>query len=221
MKSINVCTTDAISQVYILLANSFSFPGDYLQAMAKKGKEQQNLLKTTITELPFEVETGDFPLLSLPCDDLESCYITTFDKWQGGGPPCPLYEGLVRKDEGREGIMMELLRFYHHFDVRLQEKERDFPDHLVTELEFMAFLAQKEASALERGKDPNPYRRAQRDFLDRHLDKWVHKLNERIQKNVQEPFYRGSSAFMAEFIRNHFSYLDSCPIPSSCGKENK
>jgi len=44
-------------------------------------------------------------------------------------------------------ITEELLRFYEHFQVKLSDKERDYPDHLVAELEFMAYLAKKEVEA--------------------------------------------------------------------------
>jgi TorA maturation chaperone TorD len=81
----------------------------------------------------------------------------------------------------------------------------------VVELEFMAFLAKKEADAMEQGKDPAPYRLTQLDFLERHLAKWVPKLDEKVQKRIKEPFYRGASSFLREFLTNHLSYLRSLP----------
>ena len=115
-------------------------------------------------------------------------------------------------------ITEELLRFYEHFQVKLSDKERDYPDHLVVELEFVAYLAKKEADAGKRGNDPAPYRRAQVDFLERHLDKWVPKLDEKIQKRIKQPFYQGASSFLREFLSNHLSYLRenlSCPASTA------
>lgn len=203
--NINGHKNSATGQVYILLAKMFSFPDESLRIMIYG--DMQEILQDTIAKLPFSAKSGSaIPIPSHPSEELESYYIATFDT-RMGGTGCSLYEGMLRKEEGREGIMMELLRFYEHFDIKLNDKERDFPDHLVTELEFMAFLSQKENDALERGKDANPYRNAQRDFLERHLNKLVQPLNEKIRQNLEEPFYKETSLFMAAFVANHLSYL--------------
>lgn len=202
--NINGYKIGAVEQVYFLLSRAFSFPDESLRLMVNG---EMQILQDSAAGLPFKIKAGNIPIPSHPSEELESYYIATFDTRQGGGTGCSLYEGMLRKDEGREGIMMELLRFYEHFDIKLNKKERDYPDHLVTELEFMAFLSQKEKDALERGKDANPYRNAQRDFLERHLNKLVQPLNEKIQQNLNEPFYKEMSLFLAAFVANHLSHL--------------
>lgn len=206
MKGIDTSKTDVLSQAYIFLGRAFSFPDSDLQEMLKKG-EGQNLAAAIAAELPFDVDLGVIPSPSQSWGDMESLYITAFDVGSQGMPPCPLYEGLIRKDEAREGIIMEILRFYHYFDVKLSEKERDFPDHLATELEFMAYLAQKEARATENGRDSQPYRTAQLDFLERHLGRWVPLLDERIKERVKEPFYQEIGSCLRRFIDAHAVYL--------------
>lgn len=195
---------ESISQLYLFLARCFSYPGDgFCEVIRDKGLEDE--IRGWVEGLPFEVNFQGIPSPSLPQDEFESQYIN-FDL--ESPLSCPLYEFDYRSDElTRVEILEELLRFYEHFDIRLSDREKDYPDHLVAELEFMAFLTQKEASALKRGKDPAPYRRAQLDFLDRHLGRWVRLLDERIQRNVNEPFYRGIGELMAEFVGNHLSYL--------------
>ena len=88
-----------------------------------------------------------------------------FDLFEVGasGPPCALYGGL--HSEARMKTMEEALRFYHHFGLTLSEAARELPDHLSTQLEFLHFLAFREAEALDSGLDAGPYRRAQRDFV--------------------------------------------------------
>lgn len=197
---------ESISGVYLFLGRCFSYPEEKFFETMKDAQAQEDL-HILVEGLPFEINFKGIPTPTLPQDEFEAEYINSFDIGEGG-PSCSLYEYVYRSDElTRRDILEELLRFYEHFDVRLSDREKDYPDHLVAELEFMAFLAQREASALERGKDPIPYRRAQLDFLDRHLNGWVHLLDEKIQRNVREPFYRGISSFMAEFVRNHLSYL--------------
>lgn len=112
-------------------------------------------------------------------DEREADYLAAFELGDGR-PAVPLYEGLCRPKDGREGILEDVMRFYEFFGVRIQEANCDYPDHLVTELEFMAFLCQREAAAEAAGKDVDSFRRAARDFLQRHLLVWVPGFAERL-----------------------------------------
>ncbi|MBI3354977.1 MAG: molecular chaperone TorD family protein [Nitrospirae bacterium] len=201
-----IMANQSIPQIYLFLSKCFSYPKrEFYEAVG--GAEAAEELCALIEGLPFEVDFfNGIPSPSLHQDELESEYINTFD--MGGGKT--LYESDYtgyRDDMCSRDIYEDILRFYEHFDIKLSDKEKDYPDNLSVELEFMAFLSKKEADALEFGKDANPYRLAQRDFLERHLNKWVDKLNERIQKRIKEPFYKGASAFMKEFLRNHLLHL--------------
>lgn len=202
-----------ISQIYLFLARCFTYPAkEFYEAM--KGIETAEELNYLVEGLPFDMNFKGVPSPSLSQDDFENEYVNTFDI----NPSRPLYEtGYSREDMCSRDVYEDLLRFYEHFDIKLSEKEKDFPDHIAAELEFMAFLAKKETDALERGKDANPYRRAQLDFLERHLDKWVYKLDEKIQKKVREPFYKGASAFIVEFLDSHILYLRKILNPEASG----
>ena len=74
---------------------------------------------------------------SLGQEVLEADYLAAFELGRGKSP-VPLFEGMHRGDQGREGVLEDLLRFYEFFDVKLSETDREYPDHLVTELEFLA-----------------------------------------------------------------------------------
>jgi TorA maturation chaperone TorD len=68
--------------------------------------------------------------------------------------------------------MLNLIQLYKHFGLQAaaqDEGRQDEPDHMASMTEFIAVLCHLEATALERGGDPSPYRRAQRDFLCRFL----------------------------------------------------
>ena len=196
----------SVSQVYLFLGRCFSYPSEEFYTLMKDGRTGEEL-RAMVEGLPFAVNFTGIPVPSLPREELESEYISAFDIAFGPSLPCPLHESDHRDDVSSMDITEELLRFYEHFQVKLSDKERDYPDHLVVELEFMAYLAKKEADAGKRGNDPAPYRRAQADFLGRHLDKWVPKLDEKIQKRMKQPFYQGASSFLREFLSNHLSYL--------------
>ncbi|MBI3391772.1 MAG: molecular chaperone TorD family protein [Nitrospirae bacterium] len=194
---------ESTSRIYLLLGRFFSYPDGRFYGTTKDPRIQEDL-RSLVDGLPFDVKFEDIPSPSVPQDEFESEYINSFDIT----PPCPLYEFHYRSGElTRREILEELLCFYGHFDVKLSETEKDYPDHLVAELEFMAFLAMKEADAGERGTDPDPYRRAQRDFLERHLGRWVDRLDARIRKVTRERFYRGASFLLREFVKSHLLHL--------------
>lgn len=135
-------------------------------------------------------------------EEREVEYLSAFEL---GG--VPLYEGLHRRDEGREGIQEDILRFYHFFDLRLREDRRDYPDHLVTELEFMSYLASREGKAAEAGVEPSSYQRAQRDFLSRHLVVWA-PLLQRAAESLAPSIYRPLLGLLASFVAAHKTWLD-------------
>lgn len=138
-------------------------------------------------------------------------FVSTFD--QGG---VPLYEGLCLPKTGREGIFDEVLRFYHHFGLRLSETQRDFPDNFVTELEFMGHLVRLEAGAIERGASPEAFRRAQRDFLTRHLGLWAEALPERLRQYGEDTAYYLLAVWLRGFVEAHLESLNG-ELADSCG----
>lgn len=106
---------------------------------------------------------------------MEAGYIDMFVHGRKGEPRVYLLAGDY--DELRDGVtrpvfMLNVQAFYRHFDLQAATSDEGLteePDHIVTMLEFMAVLHFLEAQALQRGTDPDPYRRAQRDFLYRYL----------------------------------------------------
>lgn len=212
----------SVSQVYLFLGKCFSYPKEELYTLVQEERTGEEL-RVLVKGLPFDVDFQGIPPPGLPQEELESQYINSFDLGFGPALPCPLYESAYgEEDTSSRDITEDLLRFYDHFHVKLSDKEKDYPDHLAVELEFMAFLAKKEADAIGQGKDPAPYLRAQLDFLQRHLAKWVHRLHQRIQKKVREPFYRGASIFLGEFLKSHLSYLrSSVTLQGRAGKASK
>ena len=106
---------------------------------------------------------------------LEAGYIRAFLHGPKGKPVAPILAGdheRLLRGLSRPVFMLNVSAFYRHFGLQAAtgaEGRADEPDHLASMLEFMAVLASLEARALSKGTDPNPYRRAQRDFLRRYL----------------------------------------------------
>jgi DMSO reductase family type II enzyme chaperone len=137
-------------------------------------------------------------------DALAVEYTRLFDVG-ASGPPCPLYGGLY--GGARSRVMEEAVRFYNHFGLTLAETPRELPDHLSTELEFLHFLAFREAEALSRGEDAGPWRRAQRDFVARHPGKWVPKLRERVDRQAPLAYFREIVRLLERFLAQAQSQL--------------
>jgi DMSO reductase family type II enzyme chaperone len=124
-----------------------------------------------------------------------------------GGPPCPLSEGLYFDD--RQKKMEELIRFYDYFDLRIEKPGEVLMDHILVELDFMHYLTFREADALVCGKDPAPYRYAQRDFLERHLLKWVPKMLDMLRKAGPPPVFVAMGELLMELFAADHSHVSS------------
>lgn len=211
----------ARSNVYRLLSESLKYPCGEFGELVKDGTFLEglyNLVGELPYDLPFPDENlGGRPLQAVDQDDIEAEFIRVFDVGPGG-PPCPFREGLHHGS--RMTIMEELVRFYNHFGLSTTKgEERELPDHLCTELEFLHFLTFKEVLALQEAQDPAPYRRAERDFLMRHVAKWlpmlVEGLDEFIGKDYKKVnktvllFYQELLSFASEFARRDLEHVSA------------
>jgi DMSO reductase family type II enzyme chaperone len=193
----------ARSSVYRLLATAFSYPADGFCESLRTG-EWSRQLDALAQHLPFDLSlpAGPAPAEGAP-EDLQQSYVSTFEVGTGR-PYCPLYEGSHRS--GRMKLMEDLVRFYEHFGLMTQPG--DHPDHLAAELEFMHYMAFKEAAA-QAHADPVPdVRRAQRDFLDRHLCEWLPRVRRRLETaHDLPPFYLFAAGLAEEFCRCDLAWL--------------
>jgi DMSO reductase family type II enzyme chaperone len=198
----------ARSRAYALFVEALTYPDDELRetltdgGLAQPLRECLTAISTEITNSPecwrALQEVGD-------TDDLAIEFTRLFDAG-ASGPPCPLYGGLYAGD--RMAKMEEAVRFYNHFGLTLSDEQRELPDHITTELEFMHFLAYREVEALQAGVDPGSYRRAQRDFVKRNLGSWIPKLCERLEKEGAATYFQTLLGLLAELLKadgKHFS----------------
>jgi len=179
----------ARSYTYRMLATAFSYPDDdFIESLASG--EWQHQLDMLAQHLPF-----DLPLLppTFDAEDMQQAYVSTFEVG-AGRPFCPLYEGSHRS--GRMKLMEELVRFYEHFG--LKATSGDHADHLAAELEFMHYMSFKESAAAAHNNDVADLRRAQRDFLERHLCKWLPRLRTRLNTADGLPDFYAHAAGLAE-----------------------
>lgn len=196
------------SRVYQLLSIAFGFPDDETYAAITDGTLAAAVADACL-RLPYDISGAATLALSdgggSPVD-FEAEYIRLFDVG-AAGPPCPLYGGAYGGD--RMKVMEDATRFYHFFDLRLAGQRRELPDHITTEVEFMHYLTFREAEVRGHGIDPAPLLRAQRDFLARHLCRWVPRLQARLAKQRTVAFFPALVRFAAAFFAADQAYASA------------
>lgn len=188
-------TLEAIGATYAVLSKAFDYPDDEVWNQLE-GRALGSLVGDLGDDDADGLDGGYvFPVRSQ--DDRTGIYLSLFELGK-----TPLYEGSFRPQDGRDGIQEDLLRFYHFFAVHLGDQKKDFPDHIVTELEFMMHLVGLEAAAMREGHDPTPFRLAQRDFLDRHVLIWTAELKKR-QFGADGGVYSTLASWLGTFTQVH------------------
>lgn len=112
----------------------------------------------------------------------------------------------------REGTMMqysrdEVLKTYWSFGVDKKKEFAEPEDHIAVELNFLMYLCEKAIEALENGdaKEARRYIQGQKDFLEKHLVKWVPKLVKDILDTGKTPFYKAMAVLTKEYLEMDLS----------------
>lgn len=191
----------ARSRLYGLLSVSLSFPGEAFYESAASGSLAAEI-ETLVSNLPFALQTTAERLYPRTAgyEEFQSQYIANFEIGVAG-PPCPLYAGMYMG--GRTAVWEELIRFYNLFGLHLSPENRDLPDHISTEFEFMHFLAWKEAVQGEAGS----LQKAERDFLERQVLPWIGALRRRVESKAAPDIYQCLIELAGSLVRADHSYL--------------
>lgn len=132
-------------------------------------------------------------------------------------PDCPPYE----TQHGSTHIfwqsqqLADIAGFYRAFGVELSQAAHERIDHLAVELEFMGYLALKEAYALERHHDAQVavVQDAQRKFLNEHLGRWVSVFSSRVEAKLPGSAYASLAETLNEVVRWDCQRLGVQPEP--------
>jgi TorA maturation chaperone TorD len=99
---------------------------------------------------------------------------------------------------GKEALLYQeprhkVFKIFQAEDIRLAGDVKLPEDHLSFELEFLAILSDRVATALEQGDRDEALRnlRLSREFIDEHILSWLDLLRERADKILTTRFYRG------------------------------
>jgi len=140
----------------------------------------------------LEEELGNFEDL----EKLQVVYTTHFDL-AVNKPSLSLYESVnsmpAAEAEKTAAFLADLECLYGRQGITLSD--RDMPDHLATELEFMHFLCSRNQAEL------------QADFLEHHLANWIPQLAQSFLKQELIPFYGRLVMLIAHYVETDYEYL--------------
>ncbi len=114
---------------------------------------------------------------------------------------CPPYESSHRRDidPQKDVVMADVAGFYTAFGLK---PKGELPDHIVSELEFMALLSVKESRALLMGEDEGleVVRSAQVKFMEDHLGRWVAAFRDDVHAKSAVDLYPLLADLLVDFI---------------------
>lgn len=196
----------ARSRVFGLLARALRYPDEELfaslrdsgwavavaEAAQKSGMPDQDVFMVELQRLQ---ET-----LPAELGDLQGLHTALFSS----GNVCPHQESDYVASHAFQitDIMADVAGFYSAFGVRISRSQRELPDFLGTELEFLHFVGWKEANALREGNRNAAVicREAQEKFLTEHLGAWVTRFRERIESCSAGRFYVLLARLIERFV---------------------
>jgi len=199
---------------YELLARTLAYPTeehldalhDYIAPAAAGRAEDSPALADAVTRV---VRALDAPLAELR--DAHTHVFTHIEP-----EDCPPYEsGYGSADIFRQTeVMADVAAFYCAHGLRVGGTERERPDHVCTELEFMAFMARKEAHALDcLGVDEvDECRRTQVNFLRDHLGCWGPDFGRRVAAVARHPLPAAVGRLLATWLDADMAALGVEPI---------
>lgn len=194
----------ARSGVYAIFSRLFSYPSEALAQPILDGMFYDEL-RQAAADLPYpsSLTTQAYPSLPESADELQACYCALFDPSAGKGAI-----SLGEKDHAqveRSYLWEELMRFYEHFGLEYStERVKEAPDHLVTELDFLHYLAFLEAGT---AGDEGAFARARSDFFERHLANWVPILADKLDRAAPGSPYAGFGGMLRAFVEEEQSMI--------------
>jgi TorA maturation chaperone TorD len=99
---------------------------------------------------------------------------------------------------------VEVMKMYEQAGLSLNDENRDAPDHIAIELEFMHYLASKEVQALKSGDadEALDFLQMQHVFLDKYLSPWIEPFCDKIYESSESDFYKLLSMCLSIFMKN-------------------
>lgn len=196
----------ARGEVYHLLSAAFAFPDEPTWARLR-GEDGRRALQT-LAALGADLETKLNPFSDSGRDRFVAEHVAVFGLTVGSEiPPYESPYGAGNMFQEAD-CMADIAGFYKAFGLEPADSCPERPDHIAVELEFMHFLAIKEAYALsnEWPDKAQLCREAQQLFLKEHLGRWtplfLRLLAKRAKGGVFESIANAAAAWIEADCRS-------------------
>ena len=204
------------ARIYQLLSSALLYPEEELLSALKEGTFFEELGASISYLLDGKEERGDVLWAAIeslkeiikaeitghPLSDFQEKYIRVFGHI--AGKDCPPYE----TQYGVEHIFQktqelgDIAGFYRAFGLEVSDTLKERLDHISVELEFMHFLAVKEAYALKNHSSEKVQVcvDAQKKFMREHLGMWGPLFAILLGKKAGKGFYKDLSEVVGGFL---------------------
>lgn len=216
------------SMVYALFAHVFAYPDEERTEELRQAAADVLQTAAAIPLMRLATLAGESTR-----ESLEPVYVSVITL--SSSPDCPAFETAYFGNDAIQQTqrMADISGFYRAFGV--DATEGGFrPDELPVELEFMGYLCNKEAYAIEHMGAPRAgqARKAQRTFLNEHLGRWGGVFGRKVAKTAPYGhFYSVAGETLALWLEAECDRLGVTPeevsgdasqvfaVPSSHGPE--
>jgi len=181
--------------IYRLLSTAFLYPDEGLVAQLKEGFAEMKGIDFTPESLQAEYRQTFGHTISQECPPYETEYGSAH-----------LFQQAQR--------LGDIAGFYRAFGLEVSDQAKERLDHIAVELEFMGFLAFKEAYAVTHDGEEKAAicREAERKFLEEHLGRWAPLFAKLLGRKAQEGFYRELASFLEAFITAECRSFEARPF---------
>ena len=97
-----------------------------------------------------------------------------------------------------------VMKMYQLAGLSLSDENREAPDHIAIELEFMYYLISREIQSFKSGDTDEAleYLRMQHKFNDKYLATWIGPFCDKIRESSEDDSYKLLSMCLSIFIQN-------------------
>lgn len=199
--------------IYSLVAAGFAWP------TAENKKTLESILLPTADSLGLSGSLGSAvsALKAVAANGLQglrSAHLELFPPVASSDAPG--YETAYR-GEGvfqQSAMLADIAGFYRAHGLRPGGSERERLDHITVEVEFMALVARKEVSALQRThlEEAEICRHTSRSFLQDHLACWAPAFGRRAANVSSHDWYRAAGELLADWVEADADAYDITPV---------
>jgi len=203
--------------MYTFLGRSLAYPSQEHQAVLR------DRIVPILSKLELDAESGEglreaLRGVDVPLEEMRAAYTAVFTLTVSAD--CPDYETAYdSRDVFQQAhAMADIAGFYRAYGLQAGGLEYQRPDHISTELEFMSFLAFKEAYAIEHcgQHEVEVTREAQSLFLRDHVGCWGPAFGRRVQARAggDDSFYAAVGGLLTDWLIDECDQLNVTPARS-------